>query len=165
MSQLSPAAMNTRIVISVLIALLFTILPLPGAVSDIRPMFVPLVVLYWATFHPLSFGLGKAFLTGILLEATQSLVIGQAALGIVTITVFALANHRRMQFQAIPQQMLTIAALLFAYQFIQVWVESVLDRPSDLSARTLAVITSAFIWPGIIVFMRSIILRKKLSRR
>lgn len=165
MSQFSPLAMNTRIIISFLVAILFTTIPLPDVIENYRPLFVPLTVLYWVIFHPLSFGLGKAFIAGLVLEASQTLVIGQAALGLICITVFALANHRRIQLSALPQQMLTIAFLLLVYQFSQVWIESMLGRPTDYTARTFSIVISALIWPGIIVFIGSVILKQKTQQR
>lgn len=161
MSQLTLTAMNIRIVISILAALLFTTIPLPPMVSQFRPLFVPLVVLYWCIFHPLVFGLGKAFLAGLILEAMQSLVFGQAALCLVVIAYFSLKNSRRLQLASLPQQMLTIAMILCVYQFLQIWIESILDRPANYSARFIAVLVSAIIWPGIIVFMRGLILNRR----
>jgi len=161
MHQFSLGEVNFRILISVLIALLFTTIPLPEFISDYRPLFVPLIVLYWTIFHPLHFGLGKAFFAGIALEAIQSLLIGQAGIGLICISFFALSNSRRLQLAAIPQQMLTLIFVLAFYQFTQVWIENILNRPTDYTARAIAVFLSAFIWPGIIMFMRGLILRKK----
>jgi len=142
MRKLNANAMNGRIALSI----------------------IPLVVLYWAIFNPLHFGLGKAFIAGLLLEATQSLVIGQAALGIIIITSFALANHRRLQLASLPQQILTITLILLFYQFIQIWIESLIERPSAVNTRLITAFVSALVWPGIIVFIRSLILRHKIAR-
>jgi rod shape-determining protein MreD len=163
MTQFTTTAINIRIFISILVALLFTTIPLPGFIADIRPLFVPLVVLYWAIFFPLQFGLGKAFLSGLILEAMQSLVIGQAVMCLIAITYFALKNSRRIQLASLPQQMLTVAMILLVYQFLQIWMESVLGRPADYSARFIVVITSMILWPGIIVFMRSLILKQRVK--
>lgn len=160
MSQFSTTAINIRIIISISVGLLFTTIPLPDALTIYRPLFVPLLVLYWCIFHPLQFGLGKAFLTGVVFEAMQSLVFGQATLALVMIAFFALKNSRRLQLASVPQQMLTIALVLFFYQFLHIWIESILNRPVDYFARGFSIITSIIIWPGIIVFMRGLILRK-----
>ena len=164
MSQFTLTAINIRIVISILVALLFTTIPLPDLISDYRPLFVPLVVLFWCIFYPLRFGLGKVFLIGLILEALQSLVFGQAALCLIVIAYFSLKNSRRLQLASVPQQMLTIALVLLVYQFLQIWIESLLGRPADYSARLISVIVSTIFWPGIIVFMRSLILRKYKGR-
>ena len=161
MHQFSSREINLRIILSVLIALLFTTIPLVDAVNFYRPLFIPLVVLYWAIFHPINFGLGKSLLIGLSLEVMQSLLIGQASIGLICISFFALSNSRRLQLAAVPQQMLTVLFLLLFFQFTQVWIESILDRPSDYYARGIAALISATLWPGIIYFMRGLILRKK----
>lgn len=165
MHQFSSREINLRIIVSVLIALLFTTIPLIDTLNLYRPLFIPLVVLYWAIFHPINFGLGKTLLIGFSLEVLQSLLIGQASLGLLFIVFFASSNSRRLQLAAVPQQMLTVLLLLLFFQFIQVWIESILNRPNDYYARAIAAFISAILWPGIIYFMRGLILRRKTSRK
>ena len=165
MHQFSSREINLRIFLSVLVALLFTTIPIADAVNIYRPLFIPLVVLYWAIFHPVRFGLGKSLLIGISLEVMQSLLIGQASIGLICITFFALSNSRRLQLAAVPQQMLTVLFLLLFFQFTQVWIESILDRPSDYYARAVTALISASLWPGIIYFMRGLILRRRTSNK
>ncbi|MBT8140879.1 MAG: rod shape-determining protein MreD, partial [Gammaproteobacteria bacterium] len=112
MSEFSVTAIRIRIFLSVVVALLLTTMPLPELVSPYRPLFVPLVILFWSIFFPLRFTLFMALLAGLALEASQTLVFGQTALGLIVISVFALSNHRRIQLAALPQQLLTVAALL-----------------------------------------------------
>lgn len=165
MHQFSSREINLRIFLSVLVALLFTTIPLVDAVNIYRPLFIPLVVLYWAIFHPVRFGFGKTLLIGICLEVMQSLLVGQASIGLICISFFALSNSRRLQLAAVPQQMLTVLFLLLFFQFTQVWIESILDRPNDYSARAIAALISASLWPGIIYFMRGLILRRTTSNK
>jgi len=165
MHQFSSREINLRILLSVLIALLLTTIPLVDVLNEFRPLFIPLIVLYWAIFHPIQFGFGKALLIGFSLEVMQSLLIGQASIGLMCIVFFALSNSRRLQLAAVPQQMLTILFLLLLFQFTQVWIESILGRPNDYTMRAIVAFISATLWPGIIYFMRGLILRKKPSRK
>ena len=68
------------IAISVMIALVLTIIPLPEWGEALRPAWVALVVFYWVLALPERFNIGWAWLTGLLLDALTGSLLGAHAL-------------------------------------------------------------------------------------
>ncbi|NNF67033.1 MAG: rod shape-determining protein MreD, partial [Gammaproteobacteria bacterium] len=57
-----------RVVLSLLGAVVLTLIPLPGWLQPWRPSWVALVVIYWLIYEPRRIGLMTAWLAGLLLD-------------------------------------------------------------------------------------------------
>ena len=68
------------IYLSLVVALVLMILPLPDWVQIYRPNWVVLVLIYWSMALPKRVGLWFAFFTGIILDASQGTLLGQHTL-------------------------------------------------------------------------------------
>ena len=91
---------------SFVVAYLLMLLPWSGAWLLARPDFVLLVLLFWALHQPRSIGQGVAFFAGLLMDVSDSMLLGQHALAYV-IAVFAAQIFRvRILTFHIPEQTL-----------------------------------------------------------
>ncbi len=98
--------------VSVLAALLLGLLPLPGWLQPYRPYWLALVVVYWLIEAPDRFGLGLAFLSGLLADLCFGSVLGEQALRL-TVMAFIVQRFRaQLRFFPLSQQALAIAGLL-----------------------------------------------------
>ena len=73
-----PASMGL-VFFSLVIAFMLSVLPWSGAWLLARPDFVVLVLLFWALHEPRSVGQGMAFALGLLMDVSDSMLLGQHA--------------------------------------------------------------------------------------
>src|SRR5688572_33100226 len=79
--------------VSVLVALLLGLLPLPAPVQGLRPYWLALVVAYWVIEDPDRAGLGFAFALGLIADVAFGGLLGEQALRLVVMT-FILQRFR-----------------------------------------------------------------------
>ena len=58
------ARRNLPVIVSIIIALMLTMVPMPDAVSAFRPDWVALVMIFWAMSVPRSYSVGVAWFAG-----------------------------------------------------------------------------------------------------
>ena len=68
---------------SLVVAFLLSILPWSGTWLLARPDFVVLVLIFWSVHEPRSIGQGVAFALGLLMDVSDSMLLGQHALAYV----------------------------------------------------------------------------------
>lgn len=159
--------MNARwwlVPLTVAVALMLVMLPLPDAVEPLRPDWVALVVLYWAVALPERFGLVFAWFTGLLLDVTTGALLGQHALGLILIAAVALRLHQRLRVFPLPHQALVVVALVFFKQVIVLWTSGVAGRaPEEPWLYMLAPLTALVFWPIVFVILRDLRRRHGVS--
>lgn len=118
--ELSLQAKNSFIFLSLLIALLFNLLPLQETLLLLRPDFVAITLLYWGINQPQRLGMSIAFIAGLIMDVGNSSILGQHALAYCLLTFFAMLLHRRLRlfnvFQQAPQifwMLLFVQAVVF----------------------------------------------------
>ena len=105
-----PASLGL-IFFSFVFAYLLMVLPWSGAWLLARPDFVLLVLLFWALHQPRSIGQGMAFFAGLLMDVSDSMLLGQHALAYV-IAIFAAQVFRvRILTFHIPEQTLHVLGI------------------------------------------------------
>lgn len=152
--------MNARwwlVPLTVIVALMLVMLPLPEVVEPVRPDWVTLVVLYWAIALPQRFGLVFAWVAGILLDVTTGTLLGQHALGLVLVTAIALRLHQRLRVFPLPHQALVMVALVFFKQVLVLWTSGVAGRaPEETWLYLVAPLTALVFWPIVFVILRDL---------
>ncbi len=151
------------IYLSLLVALVLMILPLPDWVQIYRPNWIALTLLYWSMALPKRVGLWFAFFTGIILDTSLGTLLGQHALPLLLIIYINLSFYQRIRVLALAQQAIFIFVLLLIDQVIVAWVEGILGRPTPLLTFFGAPFIGMLIWPWVFVVLRDI-RRKALLR-
>ncbi len=72
--------------VSVILALLLGLLPLPVSVRPIRPYWLALVLMYWVIETPGRVGIGFAFVMGVLADFLYGGLLGEQALRLVVMS-------------------------------------------------------------------------------
>lgn len=133
--------------VSVFVAMILTILPMPGWAQLIMPMWVFVVLLFWLLYLPDRIGPVWVFVIGLYMDLLTGSVLGQHAFIYV---VFAYMTQRLLRLiRAMPlwQQMLgvggysigaVIIAALFGYWHHQISWQAVAFWP---------VLTNMLLWP------------------
>lgn len=148
--------------VSYLVAITLTIVPLPEAYQWYRPLFTPLVCLFWAFTNPYHFHLGFVWLFGMLQDVATGTILGHAALGLIVISYIAnKAAHRLNIFPPI-HQVLFILVLLSLYQLISFWILGITSQLPEAWTYWQPVVVSGICWLVVFnVFHQSIM---KLSK-
>lgn len=147
---------NIAIFISLLLALMLNMLPLPGWANHLRPDWVSLVLIYWAMALPLFAGIITAFVFGLLMDVSQSTLLGQHALALVIIIYLVQRLYLRIRVYTFVQQAIFVGILLVIKQLLVLWVSGMTNNAPDTSLYFLPSLTGAFIWPWLFILLRDI---------
>ena len=159
--------MNPRwwlIPLTVVVALMLVMVPLPDTAQPFRPDWVTMVAIYWAMATPRHFGLTVGWIVGLLLDATLGTLLGQHALGIVIAVAFVQRGHQRLRVFPIAQQTLIVVALLFIKQMLVLWTSGMAGRaPADPWPYFAAPLTAIVFWPVLFILLRDLRRRYQVS--
>jgi rod shape-determining protein MreD len=158
-----PPLRNLVIYLSLLVALVLMILPLPDWAQIYRPNWMALVMIYWSMALPKRVGLWFAFFSGIILDTSLGTLLGQHTLALVVIVSLNLNFYQRIRVLALAQQAIYVFVLLLVNQVIIAWVEGILGRATPLLAFFSGPFIGMLIWPWVFVVLRDI-RRKALVR-
>ena len=151
------------IYLSLLVALILMILPLPDSVQIYRPNWVALTLIYWSMALPKRVGLWFAFFTGIILDTSQGTLLGQHTLALLVIIFLNMNFYQRIRVLVLAQQAVYVFVLLLINQLLVAWVEGILGRPTPLLAYFGAPFVGMLIWPWVFVVLRDIRRKSALS--
>ena len=149
--------------ISLVVALILMILPLPDWAQMYRPNWMALALIYWSMALPQRVGLWFAFFSGIVLDTSLGTLLGQHTLALVIVVYFNLNFYQRIRVLALAQQAIYVFALLLINQVVVAWVEGTLRRPTPILAYFGAPLIGMLIWPWVFVILRDV-RRKALLR-
>lgn len=133
--------------VSILIALMLSILPLPAGLTTFRPDFVALTLIYWAMMLPGNFSIGKAWIVGIILDVMQGTLFGQHALALTVVIFLTIQFHLRIRVFPIWQVTAAVFALTAIYQFLLFWINGVVGQSALLISYWGPVLANTILWP------------------
>ena len=136
-----------RMFLTVLVALILTVLPLPPWLDVVRPAFLVLTVLYWSVNAPRTGGIALGFFAGLMLDVFQGPVLGEHALALVLITYIAVREHQRIRSKPAIQQALIVFAALILYEVVLFMIDGWTGHPVTSPLRWVHTLTGALIWP------------------
>ena len=142
--------------ISLVVALILMILPLPDWAQMYRPNWMALALIYWSMALPQRVGLWFAFFSGIVLDTSLGTLLGQHTLALVIVVYFNLNFYQRIRVLALAQQAIYVFALLLINQVVVAWVEGALGRPTPFLAYFGAPLIGMLIWPWVFVILRDV---------
>lgn len=115
--------------LSVVVALLLGLLPLPDLLQPLRPYWLALVVAYWVIEDPDRVGLGFAFAMGLLADLAFGGLLGEQALRLVVMAFILQRFRARLRFFPLSQQALAIGGLLVNDRVVSAAVHFTLGEP------------------------------------
>lgn len=142
------------IVITLVVALLLSIMPLPLWAQWGRPEWVAMVLVYWVMALPERIGIGVAGITGLALDLVQGAPLGQNMFALGVLTYLVLILYQRLRMYSALQQSGVLFVLLGLNQLLCHWVQTLVGSPSPNLLFLLPALVSALIWPWLLVFLR-----------
>lgn len=135
------------IIITLIAALLFNLLPWSGWALWLRPDFVALAVLYWCIEEPRKIGFFSAWSLGLLMDVAEGSLFGQHALAYSVLAYAGIALHRRVQRFSMAPQILHVVPLLLFADLIMLLVRMLAGADFPGYAYFLGSFTGALLWP------------------
>jgi len=139
---------------SIVGALSLSIMPLPDALEAWRPEWTTMTVIYWCMATPMRVGVVVSWITGLMLDALRSGLLGQQAMALALIGYIVLKLHRRIRVFPLWQQSGTVFILIILQQFLQLWIDGLSGHTEPMSRYILPSISSALLWPVVFSILR-----------
>jgi rod shape-determining protein MreD len=136
------------LLLTALVALILTVLPLPWWLDVARPAFLVLTVIYWSVNAPRAGGLAIGFFAGLMLDVFQGPVLGEHALALSLITYIAVREHQRIRSKPAIQQALIVLAALVMYEVVLFMIDGWTGHPVTSPLRWVHTLSGALIWPA-----------------
>jgi len=149
------------VIITFIVGLMLTVMPLADSVEPFRPDWLALVVIFWAMQLPRTWSVGSAWFIGIVLDVSYGTLLGQHALALCVIAFATVRFHLLMRVFPMSQLAATIFALLALYQFILFWVNGVAGVSAPIITYWAPVITGTLIWPFLFMFLSGVRYRSR----
>ena len=141
------------VVVTLALAMLLTVLPLPYILQPMRPYWVALVMIFWCLETRGLITLGSAFLTGLVLDLLTGSLLGMHALGLVILVYLVTRFRARLRFFPPWQQAFSVLALLLNDRIILLWIISLQGDALPTASFWLAPVISTMLWPWLFLLM------------
>ncbi|HVW70078.1 MAG TPA: rod shape-determining protein MreD [Steroidobacteraceae bacterium] len=135
-----------RMLLSTLVALVLTVLPLPPYGDLLRPSFLVMTVLYWSIATPRAGGVGLGWFSGLLLDVFQGPILGQHALALSVVSYITAREHQKIRSKPLFQQSLIVFAALAFYEGVVFAIDGWTGHPVTSPLRWIHCVTGALIW-------------------
>lgn len=148
--------MHSRLAIGItlMIAFILTLLPMPHWTIWLRPAWVLMMLIYWAMVMPYRVSVGLAWVSGLVLDLLNGTLLGEHALAFTIIIYFVARMQIRLNMFPLLQQGLSISMFLLCYQFILYCIQGFIGELPDSHLYWLSSLTSTLLWPWLFVLMR-----------
>lgn len=132
--------------LSILAAIILSIMPLPLAIKAWRPDWVALVLLYWTIALPHRINIGTAWVVGFLLDILLGTILGVHALALSVVVFVTASNFQKLRNFSVWQQSLLIGVFLILYHIIIFWMNRFLLDVNLSADQMYPVVTSTIFW-------------------
>ncbi len=144
------------IVVSFIVAFVFTSLPLPDWIDRVRPDWVGLVLIYWCMALPHRVGVGTGWTAGLVLDASKGALLGQHALALTVVAFLALKTHRRIRVLPVWQQALVVMLFLTMNQLLVIWINGIIGYPPQNLWYLGPAFGGLLLWPWVYIVLRDL---------
>lgn len=147
------ASHRLPVILTLVLGLMLTIMPLPDAVGTFRPDWLAMLVIFWAMQLPRTWSVGTAWVAGIVLDVSQGTLLGQHALALCCVAFITVRFHLLMRVFPMPQLTASVFPILATYQFLLFWVNGVAGVGAPLIAYWGPVISGTLMWPIVMALL------------
>lgn len=140
------------IVITLVVAMLLMLLPLPDIARYFRPEWVVLTLVYWAMALPYRVSIGVGWLVGLLMDVMMGGTLGIMAFSYAFAVYLIARFHLQLRQYPMWQQALTILSVVVVVHLISV----VTSKAESTWLIWMPVLTSTLLWPVMFAVLRKI---------
>ncbi|MEE3321728.1 MAG: rod shape-determining protein MreD [Pseudomonadota bacterium] len=148
------------LIVTLLLAALLEVVPLPDAANWVRPEWMLLVLVYWVLILPRRVGVLWGFFVGLYMDVLTGTTLGQWGLGFSLGAFIMLLAYKRMRVFTVLQQCAVIFLLVGSVSLLAYLVQEAVGRtlypPYTILYSSLA---SAIVWRPVCALLRWVQLR------
>ncbi|MBB1087138.1 rod shape-determining protein MreD [Lysobacter sp. SG-8] len=133
--------------VSILLALVLGLVPLAPVLQPYRPYWLALVVAYWVIDDADRYGLGFAFVVGLLADLAFGGLLGEHALRLVVMAYILQRFRARLRFFPMSQQALAIGGLLLNDRILVTVLHGALQLPPAPAEAWFTPLIGMVLWP------------------
>lgn len=149
------------VLLTIVAAILLSMLPLPMMLEPLKPYWVALVMIYWALETRAVVSLGMAFLVGLLVDIFSGSLLGLHALSLVVMVFLVQRFRSRIRFFPPWQQALSVLGLLVNDRIILIWIGALMGEPLPTLKYWLPPLIGMAVWPWLFLFLDSLRARSR----
>ena len=147
--------------VSILVAILLGLVPLPAPLQPLRPYWLALVLAYWLLETPDRGGLGVSFRIGLVADLAFGGLLGEQALRLVVLAFILERFRARLRFFPMSQQAMTMGVLLLNDRVINAVIHLVMGVPQVPVLTWCAPLIGAVLWAPLHFLLDALRLRKR----
>ncbi|MCF2947357.1 rod shape-determining protein MreD [Paraglaciecola aquimarina] len=147
---------NYSIALSIIVALVLQIMPMPAIVDLYRPDWVMLVLSYWVLALPNRVNVGVAFFTGLILDILLGTSMGVHSFALCLSIYVLAANYQRLRNYSVWQQSIIIGILNALYNLVVFWLQHLITDIYFLFDYLWPVASSVVMWPWLFWLLRKV---------
>lgn len=136
------------------LAFCFTVVPLQGFASNLRPEMICLVMFYWSMRYPQRYGIFFSWLVGLCWDVLLGTTLGVHGLALALQTYLVLSMIQRLQMYPLLQQSFVVFIVVGIVLMLYRWIDGFLSQPARDMAFLLGAFTSALCWPLLAITLR-----------
>lgn len=149
--------------LTLILALVLTILPLPEWARAYRPQWVSLVLLYWCIALPHRIGVGTGFLLGIVLDILTGTLLGQQGLSLALLAYCGRQFRTQLRVSPLGQQAWGVLILLLGLHLLNQLITGAISRLPPHLGYWWVPVMSALLWPWFFVTLRHLRRRYQIN--
>jgi rod shape-determining protein MreD len=146
---------------TLVLGLIFQIIPLPPGLDVARPYLLALFLCYWCLETPEKTGLGTAFVYGLLADLFTGGLLGEQALRLVVMAFLISRFRARLRFFPLWQQAGAILGLLLNDRLIMSLLHWLVRDQALPWVAWLSPVLGMMLWPWLFVALDMFRLRKR----
>lgn len=141
------------VAISLLLALLLSVAPIPEFLRVARPLWLALVLVYWVFESPDSFKISLAWLLGLAQDVLYGTLFGVHALFLLFVVFATLRFAQRLRMFPFWQQVIFLMIVFSLGQFFVFWMNQLVGTAALVSSYIFPALISSLFWPWLYMFM------------
>lgn len=142
------------IILSLIVALMLSLLPMPEWAVWARPAWVLMVLIFWAMTLPHRVGVLTAWFTGLTVDLLNGSLLGAHALAYVLVIYLVARMYTRLKMYPLMQQGFWVLFFVILYQFVMYCVQGFIGELPTSHLYWLSSLTTMLLWPWLFVLMR-----------
>lgn len=140
-------------IVSILIALVMMLLPVPRWLFFFWPDWMVLVVLYWAMMHPQRVGPLVALFVSLLLEVLFVSHFGVIGAGLVVVVFIVNRIDAQLRAMSVWQQAMVMAALIGIFKLLTGWLTGMVTDFIISVEYWYSLLSNFLIWPFLVILL------------
>ncbi len=137
---------SAYLILCLITASLLTVLPLPFYMKELKPLWLPMVLLLWVIYFPGFIGVGVAWLLGLWADILLGTLLGVHAMAFALVCYVAFLFQRRLSMLSLFQQALIVFLMLEMVLLVLFWIQYGIGFPPVRLSYWLSGLSTIFIW-------------------